>query len=137
MPGRASYSRHTATFGPPVPARPTKAVSSPFELRSLSTPPRPGRGPDDGHPSATCLGDGSVGPPGAQTGGGADVVTAGVADAGQGVVREAHGDVRSAGAGPPHDGGVEPVRAALDVHALPLEDVAQQVVGVVLGEVEL
>ena len=75
--------------------------------------------------------------PGAETGGGDDVVSARMADAGQGVVLEQHGHGRAVDPGPGREGGVEPVGVALDREPLLLEQAGEEVVGVVLGEVLL
>src|SRR3546814_2920037 len=60
-----------------------------------------------------------------------------MADAREGVVLQENGDVRPGTAGPADEGGVEAMGAPLRLDPLALEDLAEQVVRVVLLEVEL
>ena len=90
------------------------------------------------HHSSTRLGcHRGRGQAGAETGGGDDVVPARVAEAGQGVVLEQHGDGGARLAGPRRERRVDAVRRPLDRQALVLQHPREEVVREVLLVVRL
>jgi hypothetical protein len=103
----------------------------------LSAPALLGRCPQEHDAPADLLGQRGGGQAGAEARGGDEVVPAGVAQAGQGVVLAQHGHGGAGGPGSRHEGRVEPVGAPLDGDAGLLHEAGQQVVGEVLRVVRL
>ena len=104
----------------------------------LASPALLGGGSHDGHPPAGLAGQGGQGEACAQARRGDDVVAAGVADPGEGVVLAHHRDHRSvtvAGAG--LEGGVEAVGVALHGQAVVGQHLGEQVVRMLLLEAQL
>jgi hypothetical protein len=96
-----------------------------------------GRRPQDGEGAAQRLGDGGRRQPGTESGRGDDVVAAGVADPGKGVVLAAHGDGGTVGTDAGVEGGGHVVRAPFDGEAFVVQHPGEQLVGMVLLEAQL
>ena len=107
-----------------------------FDEANLATPALLSRCAEDPEPSAQLAGDDGTGEPGTQAGGGDDVVAAGMADAGQGVVLAQHGNLGPFASDPCLECRRHAVGAADRIESLLFQDVGEDLMGAMLLEAE-
>ena len=134
----ASIASRSASAGWTISAASTPSSAPAVDQPILPPPPSSAGVPRISTRPPELVGQRGGGQAGAEAGGGDDVVAAGVADAGQGVVLAQHGDRRARRTPARAANAVSsPAAERVDGQALALEDPGEQVVGEVLLEAEL